>query len=390
MVSGVICEFNPFHNGHKYLLNAAKSNDSSVVCVMSGNFTQRGEIALYEKHIRAQMALKNGADLVISLPIGWSMSGAENFAFGGISLLNSIGIVDRLVFGCENNNIDLLKQTSNLLNDSIVLNAIKKNCENGITFAKARENAIAEISPVFADILTKPNNILAVQYLSSAQSIGFNCDYLSVSRIGTEHDSTEVCENYSSASNIRQLILENKIEEVYNLVPYNLESIFKKTPHTNFALLDKAIMFKLRTLSIEDIKKAPDISEGIENRIFESIKTAASFEELLSNIKTKRYTMARIRRILMCAAFGIDNSYLKKKPPYVKILGYTEKGKELLSEISKKSDIPLIVSAKDIDKLDDFGKKVFESENLSTDLFSLAYNPPINCGLEYTLPIVKI
>ena len=390
MVSGVICEFNPFHNGHKYLLGSARRNSSKVICVMSGNFTQRGEIALYEKHVRAEMALKNGADLVISLPVGWSMSGAENFAFGGISLLNSTGIVERLVFGCENNNLDLLKQTASLLNDNSVLDSIKKNADTGITFAKARENAIAQISPPCADILTKPNNILAVQYLLSAENIGFKGEFLPVCRVGAEHDSKETSNNFSSASNIREHILKNDFECVLNLVPSNIINTLKSAPHTDFSLLDKAVLFKLRALTLDDIKNLPDISEGIENRIFENIKSATCFEELLSNIKTKRYTMARIRRILMCAAFGIDNSYIKKKPPYIKILGYNDTGKEMLTDISKNSDIPLIINSKDTDKLDDFGKKVFESEMLSTDLFSLAYTTPLNCGTELTIPIVKI
>ena len=139
-----------------------------------------------------------------------------HFAFGGISLLNSTGIVERLVFGCENNNLDLLKQTASLLNDNSVLDSIKKNADTGITFAKARENAIAQISPPCADILTKPNNILAVQYLLSAENIGFKGEFLPVCRVGAEHDSKETSNNFSSASNIREHILKND----YSLVPH--------------------------------------------------------------------------------------------------------------------------------------------------------------------------
>lgn len=390
MVSGIICEFNPFHNGHKYLLDSAKKNSDFVVCVMSGNFTQRGEIAFFEKHIRTEMALKNGADIVIDLPAAWSMSGAENFAFGGISLLNSCGIVDKIVFGCENNNLDLLKKTADLLEDKKILSDTKHFLTDGITFAKARQTAISQNFPDCAEILDKPNNILAIQYISASQKIGYNVKFEPVLRVGVDHDSEESVDNFTSASNLRSMILNNDISSIKKYVPENIFEIINKKQHSDFSLLDTAIMFKLRSLTLEDIKKLPDISEGIENRIFEKIKVSDNFDELLNNIKTKRYTLARIRRILMCAAFNIDNTFINQKPPYIKILGYKESSKELLSQIAKKADIPVIINSKDIDKLDNFGKKVFNNELISSDLYSLAFKKPYNCNIELTLPVVKI
>lgn len=390
MISGVICEFNPFHNGHKYLLESAKKHSDYVVCVMSGNFTQRGEISLIEKHARAKMAIKNGADIVIDLPVGWSMAGAENFALGGVSLLHSTNIVDNIVFGCEDSNIEKLMKTASLLKNENILETIKTFSATGITFAKAREKAFESIAPECAEILKKPNNILAVQYIHTAIELDFNCTFSPVSRIGAEHDSFERSDIYASASYIRENILNGNFDEVKNCIPDNITEDIIQNKHAKFDLLEKAIMFKLRSLSLDDFKKLPDVSEGIENRIFEQIKYSKSFSELIDNVKTKRYTMARIRRLLMSAAFGIDNSYSKKKPPYIKILAYSINAEHLVSKIVKHSDLPVIINTKDIEKLNDFGKIVFENQNMTTNLYSLAFDEPIDCGTEYTLPIIKI
>ncbi len=387
-MNGIVCEFNPFHNGHEYLLSKAKENGKKNICVMSGNFVQRGEIAIMEKHRRAEMALKNGADVVISLPIGWSMSGAENFAYGSISLLKGTGIVDNLVFGSENNNKQLIEESAQVIFENKFSKEIGIYLSQGYTYADARQRVFNEQYPQLKDFIRQPNNILGVQYLVAAKSLGFNIDFTPISRMGANHDSAETTDKYSSASNIRNMIQENK--EVGFFVPHSVKEIIKDTDCADFSLIEKAIMFKLRSLSIEDIMNLPDISEGIENRIFESIKTSASFDELLTNIKTKRYTMARIRRIIMSAAFSVDNSYLKKEPPYIHIIGYRKESESLVSEIARNSDRPVIMSGKDTEKLSSFGKKVFGTECIATDLYSLAFTPPRPCSKEYTQPIIKI
>ncbi len=390
MINGIICEFNPFHNGHEYLLSKAKEKVGKNICVMSGNFVQRGEAAIYEKHRRAEMALSGGADIIISLPVGWSMSGAENFAYGSVSLLKSTGIVDNLVFGCENNNEALLSEAAQIIFNNSFAEEVGKYLSLGDTYAVAREKAFDALYPHLSKIISEPNNILAVQYLVAAKQLDFSVGITPVARIGTKHDSDDFSGKFSSASNLRKLIRSKNTEKIKNYVPENVYDMVKGLPCSDLSIIEKAILFKLRNLSLEDIRKLPDISEGIENRIFDAIKTANSLDELYSCIKTKRYTMARIRRIIMSAAFSVDNSFIKKEPPYIHILGYKKESEDLVSAIAQKATKPVLLSSKDFIKLDDFGKKVFETESLTTDLYGMSFNPPFPCSKEYTEPIVKI
>lgn len=387
-MNGIVCEFNPFHNGHKYLLSKAKENGEKNICVMSGNFVQRGEIAIIEKHRRAEMALKNGADVVISLPIGWSMSGAENFAYGSVSILKGTGVIDNLVFGCENSNKQLIKEAANVVYENKFSDEIGKFLSCGYTYAVAREKVFEKLYPHLTDYIKEPNNILGVQYLVAAKALGFDTEFTPVLRIGAKHDSDELSGEYSSASNIRNMINFNK--EIESFVPFSVKEMLDDTDCADFSLIENAVMFKLRSLSLDDIKQLPDISEGIENRIFDSIKKSISLSELLSDIKTKRYTMARIRRIIMSAAFCVDNSYLKKEPPYIHIIGYRKDSEDVVSAIAKNADRPVIISGKDSGKLCDFGKKVFDTECKANDLYGLAFTPPRPCSKEYTQPLIKI
>lgn len=387
MISAVIAEFNPFHNGHAYLLKQAAAKSDAVIAVMSGNFVQRGDIAIYPKHIRAEAALKNGADMVISLPAGWSMSGAENFAFGGISLIKSIKIADRIVFGCETDDKALLRKTADIVSSPVLDTKIKEYLPNGITYAAARQKAVADICAECADILKTPNNILATEYICAMNKLGFNGEILPVRRIGTQHDSTEICDSFSSASNLRKLIING--DNISEFVPKSALELFENNEYSDISLLDSALMFKLRSLKVDDIKQLPDISEGIENRIYEAIKTASSINDLCEKIKTKRYTYSRIKRIILSAGFGMSASFIKQEPPYIHVLGVTTKGKALLSEISKKSDLPVIASSKDISALSGFAKSVFENEAKADDLYGLAFKTYKTCGSAYTLPLIK-
>ena len=388
LISAVIAEFNPFHNGHAYLLNKARENSEAVIAVMSGNFVQRGDIAIYPKHLRTMFALKNGADMVITMPAGWSMSGAENFALGGISLLKNTKIVDRIVFGCETDKPRLLLETANLLSSTELNHNIKLHLSDGINYAAARQNAVKKISESCANILTSPNNILGVEYILAMKKLNFTPETLAVKRIGADHDSQNISDGFTSASNIRRLIYNNC--EYFSFVPQNILEEMRNNEFSDISLIDNALLFKLKSLSLKQIQKLPDISEGIENRIFEAIKYAQSIDDLCKKIKTKRYTYSRIRRIILSACFGIDASYLKNEPPYIQVIGMNCVGKTLLSEMIKRTDLPVIVSNKDIKNLSGFGKEVFEKESIADDLYGLAFKNIKNSGTAYTMPIIKI
>ncbi|HJI93085.1 MAG TPA: nucleotidyltransferase family protein [Oscillospiraceae bacterium] len=350
MNTGIICEFNPFHSGHKHLIDSVK-NDGAVICVMSGNYVQRGEFAIYDKFKRCAAALENGADLVIELPCVYSLMSAEGFAKAGVTLLESTKITDRIAFGAECDNIDLLKSIAQKVNESQDL--IKEEMKKGISYPSARKNVIK------SGLLDTPNNILAIEYIRQTK-----LPVKAIKRIGKGHDTDD--ELYS-ASAIRQTLKNDDICSLYNC--------------------EKAVLAKLRSMSIEDFAEIEDVTEGLENRIFNSVRKSTGIDEIYEHIKTKRYTLSRIRRIIIKSYLGITKEY-SKDVPYIRILGFNDKGKDLLSKMKKNADLPIISKYSDIKKLDDFGKKLFELECRCTDLYNLGYKNPLPCGTEQRSQII--
>ncbi len=346
---GIICEFNPFHKGHKYLIDSVKNEGDSVICVMSGSFVQRGECAVYSKFDRAKTALENGADLVIELVSELSTLSAQGFAEAGCALLEATGVCDSIAFGAECGDAEKLIALSEEIKAKD--KEIKAELEKGISYPAARKNAVG--SP----LLDYPNNILALEYLSST-----DLKPIAVKRIGKGHDSDDT--EYS-ASEIRKTLKDGA----------SLKNI------------ERAILYRLRTMSAEDFLKIDDVSEGLENRICEAVKTAKSLDELYSLVKTKRYTHSRIRRIILRAFLGIDKN-CSKKPLYIRILGFSAEGGKLLSEMKKSAKLPLIAKYADAKKEDGEILDAFERECLYTDLFNLCFNEPRPCGEDKTQKII--
>ena len=352
MITGIICELNPLHEGHKYLFNAVKRSESdAVVCCMSGNFVQRGEFAVYDKFTRARSALENGADLVIELPTAYSTLSAEGFCRAGVNLLEATGIVEQLAFGAENDNIEELKDIANKLLDEATQKNITEEMKSGISFAAARSKALE------TDILDSPNNILAVEYLKATR---LPC--LAVKRIGKGHDTDDA--EYSSSA-IRSRLSGDEISSLKNC--------------------EIAVLSKLRTMTPQDFLKIADVSEGLENRIIQAVRSATSLEELYDLIKSKRYAHSRIRRIILRAYLGVYD--MPKEPPYIRILGFNEKGKQLLSEMKKKASKPIVTKLSDCDERT---LPFFEQECKFTDLYNLGYALPRPCGTEQKSKIVIV
>lgn len=351
MISGIICEFNPFHQGHKHLIDCIKANNDSVVCVMSGNLVQRGEFAIYNKFDRAKKALDNGADLVIEMPCVNSTLSAEGFAKAGVEILEATGIIDQIVFGAECDDIEKLKDIANQI--SIYDKEIKEELKKGTSYPVARRNVIN------SDILDYPNNILAIEYIK-ASSIPCKA----IKRIGKGHDTDD--DKYS-ASAIRKSLPLSEICSMKNC--------------------ESAILSKLRTMTADDFLQIDDVSEGLENRIVTAVRSATSLDELYDLIKTKRYTHSRIRRIILRSYLGITKDY-SKSPSYIRILGFNDKGKELIAKMKRNSNLPIISRYADIDKLDNNGKALLELECRCTDLYNLGFNSPLPCGTEQTSKII--
>ena len=359
--AGIIAEYNPFHKGHEYHINETKKAGAThIVCALGSNFTQRGDLAILSKWQRAETAIDGGCDLVVELPVSWTMSSAANFALGGVSLLSGLGAVDMLSFGSECGDIDLLKKAAMAIDDVSVADYMR----DGVTFAAARESAVRDkFGEDLAQVLATPNNILAVEYIKAAQ--GMPC--ITVARKGAKHDSRESGE-FPSASYIREQMKGDNFADI--------------------SRLEMAILCKLKLMSKTDFETLPDISEGIENRLYSAAQSSLSLTELYENVKTKRYTMARVRRLVLSAFLGVDGSNFMKPPPYIRVLGIGEKGNEILREAREKATLPIVMQAKDAEKISMQAKNVMETENRATDMFYMAQKSPLRCGLDYTNNII--
>lgn len=362
-ICGIICEYNPFHNGHKFHIEKTKElGIDAVVCVLSSDFVQRGEPAILNKHYRAEMAIKNGADLVIELPTPFACATAERFARGAISILSDLQVVTSLSFGCEDDFLSL-SDAADLLNDELIDLKIREYLDSGVTYAKARERALCNFAPELAGILKKPNNILAIEYL---RALPFDIAPIAIPREGANHDSAEIDGNFASASLIRELIQDKKYDEIKPLMPEGAYSVLMRAINNGDApvnLSDIAVLSYLKRLSTEDFKKVPDVSEGLENRIIKELNNANTVSELTDIIKTKRYTHARIRRIIMNAYLGIND---EEKPSYARVLALNDTGKKVLSLARKVSKIPIITKP-----ATGKGNEQFEREVLYSELYSL-------------------
>lgn len=393
-VIGIICEFNPFHNGHKYLIDSVKKDGDTVVCVMSGNFVQRGEPAIFDKRCRAKAALLSSADLVIELPVAFSVSGAQVFARGGVKILNSLGVVDTLAFGSECGNLEKLISAAKALEDSRVHDEIYRAMQTGVTYAAARENSVRNIfGNEIADVLHFSNDILAVEYISALKLLHSKIKPYAVLRNGAMHDGGVSEGDFASGSLLREKIM-NK-ESVSKFMPPEAFGVIDEAIKEGFApsdykKLDVAVLAFLRKAVPETFSDVPDVSEGIEKRIINAAQNAGTLCEVFDNAKTKRYTHARIRRIVLCAFLGIKNSDVACGMPYIRILGFSEKGKELLHNIKKSASLPIVTRASDSSNLTDIGKKAFMLESAVTDIYNLTLPKIRPCGTDMTDRLVII
>ncbi len=396
-IGGIVAEYNPFHNGHRYQLQKTIETGelTHIVAVMSSNYVQRGEAAIVSKWARAEMAVKNGIDLVIELPTLWSTSYAQRFAEGAVSLLDALGCVDILSFGSEIGNIDELIACKNAINSEEVKERLKENLDLGLGFATARAEALRSVcGNRFFDILEGANNTLGIEYLNALDTLGSDIVPMTIRRKGATHDSIMRSDNFASASEIRRMIRENDKEwEMY--VPqsvadiYNREASEEKAPCLN-EKLEFSILCCMRQLSAEDIGLSPDVSEGIEYRIHDAALKARTLDELYSLAKTKRYSHARIRRIVLHAFMGFVKDDYKGNPPYIHVLAMNDNGKEILKEAKEKAKLPIVTKASDFDELSEYGRHVFSLEDMCTDVFSLSSPAILPCGREKTNGIIVL
>lgn len=383
MTSAVICEFNPFHNGHACLINEARNGGAdSVVAIMSGNYVQRGEPAIFSSRDRTEIALNNGIDLVLQLPVAYATATAQKFALNAVRILNSCGNIDELIFGSECGDINLIEQTAKLLLSEDVDKRIPELVDTGISYASARETALREINPECADVIKEPNNILGVEYVLALMQTKSKIVPRTIKRVGAEHNSAEIKDNISSASEIRRRIKEG--ENYSDLVPdYKKYSSFSVVDYDKYST---AALYKLHTTNDLELKKIFDVSEGMENRILSCLKNANTVDELYDLAKTKRYTHSRIRRIILSAVLDIKKSDVNSKPKYIRVLGFNEQGRKLLSGMRESATLPIVTKPAEISKLGKGAQKQFSLEERSSRIYSLFTECDI--GMELLPPII--
>jgi len=385
-ICGIVAEYNPFHNGHKYHIEKTKElyGATHIAVVMSGNFTQRGDTAIFDKFRRTEIALKYGADLVIELPVAYALGSAEQFAMGAVSLLNSLGCVEMISFGSECGDVSLLEETAGAVIYAQQHDDFFARMRAGDSYPVALQKTIEKYyEEDIIDALTSPNNTLAVEYLKALSEYGSSIKPVTVKRVGTQHDSGRTSGYYASASHIRRSIISG--EDIGAFVP-ELPAGFD-TDHADIRSLETAILAKLRTMSPEEIEKAPNVLMGLENRIYKAARAATNLAELYMLIKTKRYTMSRIRRIIMAEFIGIKKSDLKGSPPYVRILGMNERGREILA--AAECTLPMDTSLKALAEMGTKAARTAALEARAGDLYALALPKKRVCGLDYTAkPII--
>ncbi len=380
-VAAVVCEFNPFHNGHKYLIDKIKKEHAdAVVAIMSGNFVQRGDVAITDKYKRASCALQNGCDLVVELPTVYAVSHAELFAKGSVEIAKALN-TDVLCFGAENDNIDSLKNIADAFENKGFIEAIREQMNNGDPYAKAVSITVEKVlSPEHATLLSGANNTLGIEYLKALR--GSNISPVAIKRKDVDHNSTTHSENIASASFIRECILNEKSYSSFtNMVVDNPATIKN---------IESAIMYKLKTMSKEELSNIPNTNEGLYNRIFEHAKRNNYLDELLDELKTHRYTYARLRRLIICALIGINIDITKKAesgPKYLRVLAMNDIGSKLL----KNSTLPIVAKVKqDYEKLSDDAKEMFDFDVRASEIYSLALNNKTESFNDFSSQIIKL
>lgn len=320
---GIICEYNPFHLGHKKQIDRIRTilgPDTVIVCLMSGNFVQRGMPAIFDKSLRTQAAIHSGADLVLELPTVYALSSAEGFAAGGVNILSSF--CDYLCFGCETGDTAALMATAKALLAPEFSPALRSALESGCSFPVARQLALNAMG-ANASLLEKPNDILAVEYCKAILSQCSSMKPLPIRREGNYHDTSADAEN-PSATALRQLIAEGSPWDAY--IPSSAWDVFRNAPQFTLAAGERAMLSRLRTMSDEEFEVLPYGSEGLWRKLMHACRSCAALEEILTATKSKRYTRTRLDRMVMCAYLGITEKILNTPVPYVRVLGMRTSG----------------------------------------------------------------
>lgn len=377
---GIVAEYNPFHAGHAWHIQESRrlfSEETAVVAVMSGNWVQRGECAVTDKWARAGMALAGGVDLVLELPTVWAAASAEGFARGAMAVLEATGVVDVLSFGSERGEITPLLELARCLNSPEFSQALRRELGPKKSFAQSRRQAVERLlGPDKAALLDTPNNNLGVEYL---RFLPAGMEAVTVPRRGTGHDSPTEEDGFPSASLLRQYLRAGDVTGASPFLPLSW-----KGEAADMKWVERAVLARLRAMTRSEAEALPDSGDGLAVRLLSAAREAASLEELYALTKTRTYAHSRVRRLALCAFLGLRREDVPPAPPYLRVLGFNARGQQLLQEMARKADLPVLVKPAHIRRLSPQAQALFALEERFTDLFALCFPTPRPGGLEWT------
>ena len=396
-IAWITAEYNPFHTGHAYQISALKAQlgpDTSVVAVMSGSWVQQGRPAVTDKWTRARMALNGGADLILELPTVWAAASAESFARGAVELLCRCGVIDTLCFGSETGELAPLLAAAECLDSPDYPEQLRKALEGGASFAAARQAAVEALIGPAGAALASPNNNLGVEYLRALRSLHSNIKPVTIRREGAAHNSLDrTGEGFRSATQLRQHLARGEWEAVRPYVPAGNLDILQSAPLADPRLGERAVLACLRKMTAEDWAKLPDAGagEGLPQRLERAGRQCRSLDDFFTLAKTRRYAMARLRRMALWAFLGLTAADVPAEPPYLRVLGFNARGREVLKQMKTTAQLPILTKPAHARELDGPGRRLFELEAQCTDLYGLFLPQLPPPGQEWTRgPIINI
>lgn len=380
-ICGVVAEYNPFHNGHaRHLAETRRllGAETAIVCVMSGNYVQRGDLAILEKYQRAEAAARCGADLVLELPLSACLSSAEGFARGAISALDALGCVTHLSFGAEHADLTLLRRAAALSRS--IEETLRQSLASGLSYAAAMQQAVSSADPEAGALLASPNNTLAVEYLSALRTLHSAIEPIAVERVGGAHDSAGAPDGLPSASYLRGLLAQGDNSACRPLMPAASFAVLERAIQRGEApivrgTIDPALVAHLRRLSPEILARYLGGADGLENRLAEAIRDHITFDDICAAAQTRRYPLARVRRVLMRAWLDLPHS-VPPEPEYVRVLAIGERGRNILRRMKTTCSLPVILKPSSAHTLPDALQPALIRDALAEDLYALAFPAP--------------
>ncbi|MBR6735497.1 MAG: nucleotidyltransferase family protein [Oscillospiraceae bacterium] len=397
ITAAIAAEYNPFHSGHaRHIAETRQAGATHIVAVMSGNFTQRGTAAVAEKRVRTEAALLGGVDLVVELPLPYAMATAQKFAAGAVMTAVGMGCIDLMSFGSESGYLSILKAASEAVDSPAVSERMSEHLKTGMTFAKARQTAVSELyGDEVADMLASPNDSLAVEYLRALREQKSKIVPFAVQRKGALHDMPVPVGESASASYLRAAVRAGKLDEIKRLCPGECAAALIKGFEEGFGPFDEekienVMLGVLRRMTAQELSALPDLSEGLEHRIHAAIRQATTLDEVYALAKSKRYTAARIRRVVSAAFLGVHADLGERPVPYVRVLGFNKRGREILARMKETARLPVSDSLAYLRNLGGDCELFAEAESRATDLYLLGMPVVRPCGLDYTKQSVRM